>query len=74
MSDELKYSDAMKRIEEILNEIEGEKVDIDDLSVCVKEAVGLIKSCKKKIEETSMEVKNVVEELEKSESESEQKP
>lgn len=68
MSEEMKYSDAMKKIEEILGEIESEDVDIDDLSSKVKEAKDLITLCKNKIEKTSMEVKKVVEDLGKEES------
>jgi len=68
MSEEMKYSAAMKRIEEILGEIESEKVDIDDLSSKVKEAKDLITLCKKKIEKTSMEVKTVVKDLGKEKS------
>ena len=60
---EVKYSKAIKRLEEILQKIETEEIDVDDLSVRVKEAVDLIKVCKSKIEKAEMEVKKVVDEF-----------
>ena len=61
---EMKYSKAVKRLEEIISKIENEEIDVDDLSDRVKEAVDLIKTCKAKIEKAEMEVKNVVEKFE----------
>ncbi len=60
---ELKYSKAMKKIEEIVEKIENEAVDVDELSEKVKEAVSLIKMCKDKIEHAECEVKQVVKDL-----------
>jgi exodeoxyribonuclease VII small subunit len=57
---ELKYSKAVERLEDIIKKIENEEIDIDELSDKVKEAVGLIKLCKGKIEKAEFEVKNVV--------------
>ena len=62
MSD-IKYSKAMKKIEEIVEKIENEAVDVDELSEKVKEAVSLIKMCKEKIENAECEVKQVVKDL-----------
>lgn len=61
---ELKYSKAIKRLEEIISKIEGEEIDVDDLSDRVKEAVDLIKVCKAKIEKAEMEVKQIVDKFE----------
>ena len=61
---ELKYNKAIKRLEEIINNIENEEIDVDDLSARVKEAVDLIKVCKNKIEKAELEVKQVVENFE----------
>ena len=61
---DIKYAKAMKRLEEIMQKIESEEVDIDDLSLRVKEAVELIKVCKSKIEKAEMEVKKVVADFE----------
>ena len=57
---EIKYSKSIKRLEEIIEKIENEEIDVDELSVSVKEAVSLIKICKDKIEKAELEVKKVV--------------
>lgn len=58
---EVKYADAMVRINEIIESIENEEINVDELSKKVKEAVKLIQTCKQKIEKAEMEVKSVVE-------------
>jgi len=57
---EVKYGKSIKRLEEIIEKIESEAIDVDELSVSVKEAVSLIKTCKTKIEKAELEVKKVV--------------
>jgi exodeoxyribonuclease VII small subunit len=61
----MKYSKAMERLEDIIQKIENEEIDIDELSDKVKEAVGLVKLCKDKVEKAELEVKQVVEGFEK---------
>ena len=63
MSKEVKYTKSIKRLEEIIQQIENEETDVDELSDKVKEAILLIKSCKEKIEKAEFEVKKVVESL-----------
>ncbi len=60
---EVKYSKSMKKLEEIIEKIENEEIDVDELSLSVKEAVSLIKVCKNKIEKAELEVKKVVKDL-----------
>ena len=60
MSD-VKYTKAVQKLDEIIAKIESEEIDVDELSVKVKEAVELIKVCKAKIEKAELEVKKVVE-------------
>lgn len=60
---EVKYSKAVEKLDEIIAKIESESIDIDELSVKVKEAVELIKVCKTKIEKAELEVRKVVENL-----------
>ena len=62
-----KYSKSIKRLEEIIEKIESEEIDVDELANKVKEAIGLIKDCKGKIERAELEVKKVVDDLDKSE-------
>ena len=57
---EVKYGKSIKKLEEIIERIEGEEIDVDELSLKVKEAVSLIKTCKNKIEKAELEVKKVV--------------
>ncbi|MBL8012363.1 MAG: exodeoxyribonuclease VII small subunit [Candidatus Omnitrophica bacterium] len=61
---DVKYQKAVEKLEEIIAKIENETIDVDELSVKVKEAVDLIKVCKSKIEKAELEVKKVVESLE----------
>ena len=62
---DLKYSKAIERLDEIIENIEGEGVDVDELSVKVKEAVDLIKMCKSKIDKAELEVRKVVDDFAK---------
>jgi exodeoxyribonuclease VII small subunit len=61
---EIKYSKSIKRLEEIIEKIENEEIDVDELSVSVKEAVALIRTCKSKIEKAELEVKKAVDDFE----------
>lgn len=57
---ELKYSEAVEELNQILADLEAERIDVDQVSVKVKKAVELIKLCRQKIENTEMEVKKIV--------------
>ena len=57
---EVKYSNAVKKLDDIIERIENDQIDVDELSEKVKEAVGLIKVCKSKIEKAELEVKQIV--------------
>jgi len=62
---DVKYSKAIERLDEIISKIESDAIDVDELSLRVKEAVNLIKLCKAKIDKAEMEVKQVVEDFDK---------
>ena len=62
---DVKYSKAIERLDEIIGKIESDEIDVDELSLRVKEAVGLVKLCKAKIDKAEMEVKQVVDEFAK---------
>lgn len=49
---ELKYSEAIQEIEEILNEIETGELEVDLLTKKVKRAGELIKFCREKLRTT----------------------
>ncbi len=63
--DQLKYNEAVKRLDEIIAQIEDDDIDVDELSLQVKEAVELIRTCKAKIDKAELDVKKVVEQLSK---------
>jgi exodeoxyribonuclease VII small subunit len=62
---EVKYSKAIERLDEIISQIESDDIDVDELSLRVKEAVNLVKLCKAKIDKAEMEVKQVVDDFAK---------
>ncbi len=63
---EAKYSEAVDELNQILADLEDERVDVDQVSEKVKKAIELIKLCRQKIENTEMEVKKIVKDFEKS--------
>ncbi|HLD87687.1 MAG TPA: exodeoxyribonuclease VII small subunit [Candidatus Omnitrophota bacterium] len=65
MAQDIKYAKAVERLDEIMGQIESEDIDVDELSVKVREAVVLIKVCKARISKAEMEVKKVVEDFAK---------
>ena len=65
MAHEIKYTKAIERLDEIISQIENEDIDVDELSLKVKEAVELIKVCKGKIDKAELEIKHVVEDFAK---------
>ena len=62
---QVNYRKAIERLDEIIAQIESDDIDVDELSLQVKEAVGLVKFCKAKIDKAEMEVKQVVDDFTK---------
>ena len=62
---ELKYGKAIERLDEIIGNIESDDIDVDELSLRLKEAVNLVKLCKSKIDKAELEVKQLVDDLAK---------
>jgi len=58
------YVEAIEEIEEILTKIEGDELDVDDLSEKVKRVSVLLKLCKDKLHKTETEVENILKEIE----------
>ena len=53
----MKYEDAMKRLEELVQQMESGDVSIDSLTQKLKEAKQLIQLCKDKLTKTEEEIK-----------------
>jgi exodeoxyribonuclease VII small subunit len=65
MSDkQIKYGEAVKEIEQILNQIEKEELDVDDLTAKVKRASELLSLCRSKLRTTEQEVEKIMKEIE----------
>ncbi len=60
----LRYVEAIEDIEEILSQIEGDELDVDELSEKVKRVSVLLKLCKEKLHKTETEVENILKEIE----------
>jgi len=63
-SEPIAYADAMRELEEILDQIESDDVDIDLLSTRVTRAAELIRICRERIHATRIEVEEIVAGLE----------
>ncbi|MBE6334053.1 MAG: exodeoxyribonuclease VII small subunit [Odoribacter sp.] len=63
MENKLTYKEALAEIEQIVSNLENDKLDIDQLSVAVKRVTELIKFCKDKLKETSDEVEKTLQSL-----------
>ncbi len=54
------YEESIKRLEEIVRDIESGQTDIDALSASLKEAKKLVKACKDKLVKTEKEVRDIL--------------
>ena len=58
------YADAMRELEEILDELEGDQLDVDVLAERVRRASELIKLCRTRITRAQDDVSRIVADLE----------
>lgn len=56
----MKYDEAVKQLEQIIQHIEREEMDIDDLSENIKKAQSLIKLCKDKLTKAEESINQVM--------------
>jgi exodeoxyribonuclease VII small subunit len=56
---DVSYQQALLKIEKIIKELQGETVDVDQLSVKLKEAYNLIEVCRAKIKSAETEIKKI---------------
>lgn len=58
------YADAMRELESILDELEGDALDVDVLAERVRRASELIKLCRTRITRAQADVSRIVADLE----------
>lgn len=59
----LSYQEAFNRLQEIQRQIEGDALDVDELTTVLKEASGLLKFCKDKLLTVSKETQKILEDI-----------
>ncbi|MEW6557553.1 MAG: exodeoxyribonuclease VII small subunit [Elusimicrobiota bacterium] len=64
MNEKISYSKALEELQTILENLEGENVEIDKLAEKVKRATELIKILREKLKKTEVEIKEIVKEFE----------
>ena len=57
---ELKYEEAVRQLETIVEKLENNELDIDELSTELKKAQQLISLCKDKLTKTDAEIKKIL--------------
>ena len=62
--DAIGYAEAMRELEEILDELEGDDLDVDVLAVRVRRASELIQVCRTRINRAEDDVAKIVTALE----------
>lgn len=57
------YKDALLELEKILDQIEGDEVDLDELASKVERAAMLLQLCRGRIAQTEQQVRRIIEDL-----------
>lgn len=60
MEKNVKYEEAVRRLEEIVAKMENDEYDIDELAANLKTAQQLIKLCRDKLNKTDAEIKKLL--------------
>ena len=68
------YADAMAELEDILEELEGDDLDVDVLADRVRRASELIKTCRERIARAQTDVDRIVTDLEDFEPDDDEEP
>lgn len=68
---DIKYSEALKQIEDIIQSLENEENDIDETLKKVKKASELLKICKNRLYEVEKEINEILKDMDKEFSEEE---
>lgn len=59
---EMKYEEALRQLEDIVEKMENDELDIDQLSDQLKKAKKLVKHCKDKLTKTDAEIRKLLSE------------
>ena len=60
IEEKLKYEDALKQLQEIVNKLENKEIKLDELSISVKEAKKLVDYCRHKLDKTEEEIRRII--------------
>lgn len=60
MTEKMSYTEAIKSLEAIVNEVDSGEIELDQLTDKLKEANKLIAKCQKKLTQTEEEVKKIL--------------
>ncbi len=63
MDKEISYTEAFKKLQDIVQKMENADISVDDLNENIKEASRLIRICKDKLTKTEEEVNKTISEL-----------
>ncbi|QUB74879.1 MULTISPECIES: exodeoxyribonuclease VII small subunit [Prevotella] len=58
---EIKYEEAVRQLEAIVNKMENGELDIDSMAAQLKQAQELVKLCKQKLKRTDNEIQKLLE-------------
>jgi exodeoxyribonuclease VII small subunit len=67
--EELSYREAIDEIDEILAEIESDKLDVDTLAPLVERAAALVENCRERLASTDVKVRDALDALSSEEAE-----
>lgn len=59
----LSYSEALAELEAILDELDGDEVDVDRLGAQVARAADLIRLCRERVSEARLSIESIVAEV-----------
>lgn len=65
MPKELKYEEAVKQLEDIVEKMESNELDIDSLGQQLKTAQKLIRMCKERLTKTDEDIRRILDENKK---------
>ena len=57
---EIKYEEAVRQLEAIVNKMENGELDIDSMAAQLKQAQELVKLCKQKLKRTDNEIQKLL--------------